>query len=121
MKVRSTVLSIGALFAALGGAAALVMLFADFDVNAENLYAGLAFYLLISVLFFAVAGAFSKNGQWPQSGVIAMDLIIAACIVAGMILSFLSWQYGLVLLVILIVELATVILAKDAKVWFSDE
>ena len=118
MNSRSTTLSIGALFAALGGAAALVMMFADFNVDAETLFAGLSFYLLVAALFFAVAGSFSKNSQWSYGLVIAMNLVIAAIIIAGIVISFISWQYGLVLLVALIVELATIILAKDAKVWF---
>ena len=118
MNSRSTTLSIGALFAALGGAAALVMMFADFNVDAENLFAGLSFYLLVAALFFAVAGSFSKNSQWSYGLVIAMNLVIAAIIIAGIVISFISWQYGLVLLVLLIVELAVILLAKDAKVWF---
>ncbi len=119
MEMRSKTLSLGAIISALGGVAAIAMMSAKFDINDANLFATIGLYLLIAVLFFAIAGSFSAKGQWPFEVVILMGFINAALIIADIIIGFIPLEYGLILVVIAAIVIADVALANDSRAWFG--
>ncbi|MFA6805201.1 MAG: hypothetical protein WCQ23_01480 [Candidatus Methanomethylophilaceae archaeon] len=80
----------------------------------------IAFYMLVAVLFFATAGAFTKNGQWKWRVALFVNILTIGIIFACMIGEFFAMDAGAVLLVIAIFIFVLELL-PSSKAWMQSE
>ncbi|MDR0778422.1 MAG: hypothetical protein LBE48_03165 [Methanomassiliicoccaceae archaeon] len=94
-RPKSVVIASG--LALLGVLFALAAIITGLDLAAERLGTKMAIYILLMVLFLAVAGSLYKNGQWSWRFLIFMEVFCAVLPVAAYIFEFLDSFYTLAL------------------------
>ena len=119
MQPRSKTLSAGALVAALGGAATIGAMAMMVDLTKPDMIGQVCYYLLTAVMFFAVAGGFKSNGQWPVELMIVMNFVVIGLLIVGAILSVFNIWVMVGLLVMAVFVLATVLTCLSSSVWFG--
>ncbi|MCQ2084775.1 MAG: hypothetical protein MJZ21_01350 [archaeon] len=79
---------LGLIIASLGGIIAIAGLAVTCEITVEGI-TSIALLLLISVMFFALAGAFTKNGQWAPAALTLFGFltlgVVAGCTIAEII------------------------------------
>jgi hypothetical protein len=83
----------------LGGVLSVAFMSLSYGPEEETLPL-VAFYMLIAVLFFAIAGAFTKNSQWKFGVTEFMIFITIGTIGACMAADYVAVPYGAVLIVV---------------------
>jgi hypothetical protein len=83
----------------IGGFISIVFLALFFEGNTDNTLV-MGGYLLTAVLFFALAGAFTQNGQWSWNVLLFITFLTAAIIVSLVIGGYVDLYAGLVLILI---------------------
>ena len=119
METKPTSLKVGAFFAALGGVVAIIAMAMTIDLKAEDAIGKVCYFLLTAIVFFAVAGGFKKNGQWPVELMIIMSFVAIALVIVGAILSVYNIWIMIALLVMAILVLVTVLGCLSSSVWFG--
>ncbi|MGN1045193.1 MAG: hypothetical protein ACI4Q9_04475 [Candidatus Methanomethylophilaceae archaeon] len=119
MQTRSKTLSAGALVAALGGAATIGAMAMMVDLTKADMIGQVCYYLLTAVMFFAVAGGFKSNGQWPVELMIVMNFVVIGLLIVGAILSVFDIWVMIGLLVMAVFVLSTVLTCLSSSVWFG--
>lgn len=119
MQTRPTSLSIGALAAALGGAGTIGAMAMTVNLGSMDAVGQVCYYLLTAIVFFAVAGGFKQNGQWPVELMILMNFVVIGLLVVGAIIGVIGIWVMLGLLVLELISLITVLGCLSSSVWFG--
>lgn len=119
MQTRPTSLSIGALAAALGGAGTIGAMAMTVNLGSMDAVGQVCYYLLTAIVFFAVAGGFKQNGQWPVELMILMNFVVIGLLVVGAIIGVIGIWIMLGLLVLELISLITVLGCLSSSVWFG--
>lgn len=80
----------------------------------------IAFYMLVAVLFFATAGAFTKNGQWKWRVALFVNMLTMGIILACIIGDYFATYAGVLLLVIAVCIFVLELL-PSSKEWMQSE
>ena len=121
MQTRPTSLSVGALAAALGGAASIGAMAMTVDLGTMDAIGQACYYLLTAIVFFAVAGGYKQNGQWPVELMILMNFVIIGLFVVGAIIDVIGIWIMVGLLVLELISLITVLGCLSSSVWFGSK
>ncbi|MBO5653945.1 MAG: hypothetical protein J6R72_00425 [Candidatus Methanomethylophilaceae archaeon] len=121
MQTRPTSLSVGALAAALGGAASIGAMAMTVDLGTMDAIGQVCYYLLTAIVFFAVAGGYKQNGQWPVELMILMNFVIIGLLVVGAIIDVIGIWIMVGLLVLELISLITVLGCLSSSVWFGSK
>lgn len=120
MQTRPTSLNVGALVAALGGVVAIIAMAMTVTIEGNMDAIGqVGYYLLVAIVFFAVAGGFKQNGQWPTELMILMSFVLIGLVIVGAILDVIGIWVMIALLVMAILVLVTVLGCLSSSVWFG--
>ena len=120
MQNRTTGLSIAAVISALAGALAIGFMAAQFTGIEDNNVLGVCLmYLVVAVLFFALAGGFKENGQWGVAMMEFMGFVIIAVVVFGAILKVFAIWEAAVFIVMAAVVIAGVLLSGKSENYFG--
>ena len=120
MQTRPTSLNVGALVAALGGVVAIIAMAMTVTIEGNMDAIGqVGYYLLVAIVFFAVAGGFKQNGQWPIELMILMSFVLIGLVIVGAILDVIGIWVMIALLVMAILVLVTVLGCLSSSVWFG--
>ncbi|MBP6021235.1 MAG: hypothetical protein KA502_01425 [Candidatus Methanomethylophilaceae archaeon] len=87
---------IGCAVALLGGIVAIACMAMTFELTG-NAMAMISFYLLIAALFFASAGAYTKNSQWDTKVTLLIAFLNLAVIILAALYGSISTNIALVL------------------------
>ena len=91
MQNRNQSLTVAAIISALAGAITIGFMAAQFTgIDSTNVLGTCCMYLVVAVLFFALAGGFKENGQWNVSMMQLMCFVIIAIIAFGAIVEIFS-------------------------------
>ena len=121
MQTRPTSLSVGALAAALGGAVSIGAMAMTVDLGPMDAIGQVCYYLLTAIVFFAVAGGYKQNGQWPVELMILMNFVIIGLLVVGAIIDVIGIWIMVGLLVLELISLITVLGCLSSSVWFGSK
>ena len=121
MQTRPTSLSVGALAAALGGAVSIGAMAMTVDLGTMDAIGQVCYYLLTALVFFAVAGGYKQNGQWPVELMILMNFVIIGLLVVGAIIDVIGIWIMVGLLVLELISLITVLGCLSSSVWFGSK
>ncbi|MBR7124548.1 MAG: hypothetical protein IKC93_06785 [Candidatus Methanomethylophilaceae archaeon] len=121
MQTRPTSLSVGALAAALGGAVSIGAMAMTVDLGTMDAIGQVCYYLLTAIVFFAVAGGYKQNGQWPVELMILMNFVIIGLLVVGAIIDVIGIWIMVGLLVLELISLITVLGCLSSSVWFGSK
>lgn len=121
MQTRPTSLSVGALAAALGGAVSIGAMAMTVDIGTMDAIGQVCYYLLTAIVFFAVAGGYKQNGQWPVELMILMNFVIIGLLVVGAIIDVIGIWIMVGLLVLELISLITVLGCLSSSVWFGSK
>ena len=120
MQTRPTSLNVGALVAALGGVVAIIAMAMTVTIEGNMDAIGqVGYYLLVAIVFFAVAGGFKQNGQWPIELMILMSFVLIGLVIVGAILDVIGIWVMIALLIMAILVLVTVLGCLSSSVWFG--
>jgi len=100
-----------------GGIVSIMCLAMFFETDADTLSV-MGVYMLFAVLFFALAGALTKNSQWSWDVLTLMTFLTIGIIAACMIYELVEPLYGLVLIAIGAMIVATLAF-PSSKVWLN--
>ena len=121
MQTRPTSLSVGALAAALGGAVSIGAMAMTVDLGTMDAIGQVCYYLLTAIVFFAVAGGYKQNGQWPVELMILMNFVIIGLLVVGAIIDVIGIWIMVGLLVLELISLITILGCLSSSVWFGSK
>ena len=119
METKPTSLKVGAFSAALGGVAMIIAMAMTIDLSTDDAIGKVCYFLLTAIVFFAVAGGFKKNGQWPVELMIIMAFVAIALVIVGAIFNVYSVWNMIAPLVLAILALVTVLGCLSSSVWFG--
>lgn len=107
----------GCILGYIGGLISMVCLVLFFKPE-EAAVETMGMYVLIAVLFFAMAGAFTKTGQWSWRILVFMCFVTIAIIGGLMIWGDVDYYAGSVLIAVAILMLACIAL-PTSKDWID--
>jgi hypothetical protein len=120
MQKRSSSLDVGAFFATLGGVVAIIGMAINVKIDGNfDALGQAAYYLLVAVVFFAVAGGFRQNGQWPMELMIIMSFAIMALAIIGVILEVFGPWFMVAFVFDALVSMMTVLGCLSSSIWFG--
>jgi len=85
---------LGMIFAGLGGIVAIVCMPFSYT-NDLSTFVPLGACLLLAVMFFAMCGAFSKNGQWTPKALTFFAFLTAGVIFGVTLVEYLNLYFGI--------------------------
>ena len=122
MQTRTTGLTIVAVISALAGALTIGLMAAQFTgIDSSNVLGVCCMYLVVAVLFFALAGGFKENGQWNIYMMEFMGFVIIAIVVFGAIVGIFHILAAVVLCLMAILVIAGILLSLRSENWFGVE
>jgi len=101
----------------LGGVFGIICM-AVFFRGEESAIAVMGVYLLISVMFFALAGGFAKDGQWSWDMMLLMTFLTIGATVCSAIIG-LSDIYAAAALIVLGALIVVVLISPASKTWMN--
>ena len=120
MQERTQGLTVAAIVAALAGAITIGFMAAEFTgIDSKNVLGTCCMYLIVAVLFFALAGGFKQNGQWNVSMMELMCFVIIAIVVFAAILEIFTLAMALILIVMALFVLVCVLVSLRSENWFG--
>ena len=120
MQTRANSLTFGAVIAALAGAITIGLMAAQFTgIDDSDVLGVCCVYLVVAVLFFALAGGFKENGQWNVSMMQLMCFVIIAIIAFGAIVQIYSIAFTVVAVIAAVLVLVNVLLCLRSENWFG--
>lgn len=84
----------GIVLGGIGGILAMIELARFCDFSSTGAVVTLSSLLLIAVMFFALAGAFSKNSPWTSQGMTLFAFLTAAIVVGVTIVDYVELLFG---------------------------
>jgi len=120
MQNRNQSLTVAAIISALAGAITIGFMAAQFTgIDSTNVLGTCCMYLVVAVLFFALAGGFKENGQWNVSMMQLMCFIIIAIVAFGAIVEIFSIAFTIVAVIAAVLVLVNVLLCLRSENWFG--
>ena len=120
MQNRTTGLSVAAVIAALAGAITIGLMAVQFNgIDSTNVLGICCMYLVVAVLFFALAGGFKENGQWNIAMMEFMGFVIIAILVFGAILGIFNVWGAIALIAMAAIVIALVLTSLRSENWFG--
>lgn len=120
MQNRTQSLTVAAIVAALAGAITIGFMAAEFTgIDSSNVLGTCVMYLVVAVLFFALAGGFKENGQWNVSMMQLMCFVIIAIIAFGAIVKIFPIAMVIVTIAMAILVLVNVLMCLRSENWFG--
>ena len=97
--IMDRITKLGMIFAGIGGIVALIGLPFSYT-NDLGTFVPLVAFLLLATMFFAMCGAFSKNGQWTPKALTFFGFITAAVVIGVTIPGYINIYFGVIELVL---------------------
>ena len=119
MKTRAQSLTIASVVCAIGGVLALVAMAYGFDYTTVDAIGRLCCYLVIAILFFAIAGGFTETGQWKYTHMLDMNLGIRLLIIFSALFGIINIWVGVLFIVLIEFAVFSIVLTTSSKVWFN--
>jgi len=117
MEIMPKSMKIGCALGAIGGIISVVCLVMFFEAD-ESTILVMGVYMLFAVLFFAQAGAYTKNSQWPLDILTLVTFLTIGIVFAAMIFEVIEREPGILL--IAVEALMIIALTRpSAKIWLS--
>ena len=98
-----------------GGFVSMVCLVLFFDAE-EDALAAMGAYLLIAVMFFALAGGFAKGGMWTWNVLLLMTFLTVGTVCCTLVIGVADIYAG-VALVLIGVVIAVTLSLRPSKDW----
>jgi len=114
MSMRINNSKMGCGLGILGGVICMVGLVLFLEV-AQSAIVTMSLYMLAAVLFFALAGAFSRTGQWSWKVLMFMAFVTAGIVLGGTIVGYYDFWFGFIETVIGILIIAVGALGDTKK------
>jgi len=92
----SKAMTAGFVFGILGGLVAMFSLVYCYYTPDQFELMNISLSMLSAVLFFAIAGAFTKTGQWSQNILMFMAFVTAGIMVAGTFVDYYPLWFGII-------------------------
>ncbi len=120
MQTRANSLTFGAVIAALAGAITIGLMAAQFTgIDDSNVLGVCCVYLVVAVLFFALAGGFKENGQWSISMMEFMCFVVIAIVLFAAITEIFNVFAAIALIAMAVVVLISVLVSLKSETWFG--
>ena len=120
MQTRTKSLTLGEVIAALAGAITIGLMAAQFTgIDDSNVLGVCCVYLVVAVLFFALAGGFKENGQWSISMMEFMCFVIIAIVLFAAITEVFNVFAAIALIAMAVVVLITILTSLKSENWFG--
>ncbi|MDR0509329.1 MAG: hypothetical protein LBG63_05890 [Candidatus Methanoplasma sp.] len=115
METMPRIVKIGGALGFIGGIISIVCLAVFFEID-ESALAEMGAYMLIAVMFFALAGGFARGGQWSWNVLLLMTFLTIGAVGCLLVFEAMDLYAGAILAVIgaLIILSLT---APSSKVW----
>ncbi len=110
-------ISVGCGLGLIGGVASIICL-AVFYTSEPDTLLNMALYMLIACLFFGIAGAFTKTGQWGWRMITFMALLTIGLIAMFTVCKYFDVYAGIILAAIALLIVAVVSFPSSKK-WLS--
>jgi hypothetical protein len=114
---KPTTIAAASGLAAVGGIAAMVASFIVFDPAGEDMVLKTGTLLLISAMFFGIAGGISSRGQWGWKASTFMAFLCAAVIVAACVYGAIGLEIGAAMFIIAVIA-AALTSTKQSQSWW---
>lgn len=108
---------IGCALGLIGGIIGIACLVLYFEPE-ESAIATMGVYMLISLMFFALAGGFAKSGQWSWDVMLMMSFLTIGVIFAAFVFNIID-LYVLIALVIIGALIVLNLAMPSAKTWVN--
>lgn len=109
---------IGSILGLVGGVTCLIGMFIEFVPEEDNLSI-IGFYLLMAVLFFALAGAFRPEGPWSWKMLNLLTFSTMSLAIVGVIAGY-SNVYASAIMSIICVLIIVYLSFPSVKLWMED-
>lgn len=120
MQTRTKSLTLAAVISALAGAITIGLMAAQFTGIEDNNVLGVCcVYLVVAVLFFALAGGFKENGQWGISMMEFMCFVIIAVILFAAIVEIFNVFAAIALIAMAVIVLIAILVSLRSENWFG--
>ena len=120
MQTRTKSLTLAAVISALAGAITIGLMAAQFTgIEDSNVLGVCCVYLVVAVLFFALAGGFKENGQWGISMMEFMCFIIIAIVLFAAITEIFNVFAAIALIAMAVIVLAIVATSLKSEDYFG--
>lgn len=120
MQNRTKGLNVAAVISALAGAVTIGIMAGKINGIEETSTLGYCcMYLVVAVLFFALAGGFKENGQWNTDMMVLMGFVVIAVVLFAAIIKVFTILTAVVLIVMAILVICGVLLSLRSENWFG--
>lgn len=120
MQNRTSGLTLCAVLAAIAGAITIGLMAGQINGIEENSTLGFCcVYLVVAVLFFALAGGFKQNGQWSTQMISFMCLVIIAVVLFAAITQIFTILSAVILIILAVIVELGVLLSLRSENWFG--
>ena len=120
MQNRTQSLTVAAIVSALAGAVTIGFMAANVvGVEDTNFLGTCCMYLVVAVLFFALAGGFKENGQWKVEMMELMCFVVIAIIAFATIIEIFTIPVAMILIAMAVFVLVSVLLSLRSENWFG--
>ncbi|MCL1811494.1 MAG: hypothetical protein FWG41_04695 [Methanomassiliicoccaceae archaeon] len=99
METVPRIVKIGCALGFIGGIICMIGLALFFEVE-DSALANMGAYMLIAVMFFALAGGFAKGGQWSWNVLLLMTFLTIAAVGCSVIFEVLDVNVGIILVAV---------------------
>jgi lysylphosphatidylglycerol synthetase-like protein (DUF2156 family) len=115
MDKMPRIVKIGGALGFIGGVISIICMAMFFDID-ESALTVMGAYLLIAVMFFALAGGFAKTGQWSWSVLMLMTFLTVGVVGAAVIFDAVDLYAGIILVIVAALIVASLAL-PSSKTW----
>ncbi len=120
MQNRTKSLNTAAIVSALAGVATIAFMAPSFDgIDNSNVLGTCCMYMVVAVLFFALAGGFKENGQWNVSMMEFMCFVIMAIAAFAAITEIIGYIAAAAMIVMAVFVLVCILLSLRSENWFG--
>lgn len=120
MQSRTKGLSFSAVISALAGAITIGIMAGKIDGVTEASTLGYCcMYLVVAVLFFALAGGFKENGQWNTDMMEIIGFVIIGLVLFAAIIKVFSVLTAVILIALAVLVICGIALSLKSENWFG--
>jgi hypothetical protein len=115
METVPRIAKMGGALGFIGGIAAILCMALFFEAD-EKMLAIMGAYMLIAVMFFALAGGFARDGKWSWDVLLVMTFLTVSAVGCAVIFDVADLYAGIVLIMIGVLIIAC-LSAPSSKTW----
>lgn len=120
MQYRTSGLTLCAVLAAIAGAASIGFMAGQINgIDEKSTLGFCCTYLVVAVLFFALAGGFKENGQWSAQMMSFMCFVIIAIVLFAAITEIFTILSAVILIVLAVIVELGILLSLRSENWFG--